>query len=84
VDRATGLPVHRPLLTWDKQEIIKAARDVGTYRDSTIEVGCNRLAPSQPLTAAPIESVRKDEPNALFEWAREVAEAVELAEVATA
>jgi len=81
VDRASDLPVHRPLLTWDKQEIIQAARDVGTYRDSTIEVGCNRLAPSQPLTAAPIESVRKDEPEDLFEWAREVAEAVESTEV---
>jgi len=81
VDRATALPVHRPLLTWDKQEIVQAARDIGTYRDSTIEVGCNRLAPSQPLTAAPLESVRKDEPDALFEWARAVADAVERAEV---
>jgi thiamine biosynthesis protein ThiI len=84
VDRATDLPVHRPLLTWDKQEIIEAAREIGTYRDATIEVGCNRLAPSQPLTAAPVESVRKDEPDALFEWAREVADAVESTEVATA
>ena len=81
VDRATALPVHRPLLTWDKQQIVQAARDIGTFRDSTIEVGCNRLAPSQPLTAAPIESVRKDEPDALFEWAREVADAVESTEV---
>ena len=84
VDRATQLPVHRPLLTWDKQDIVQAARDIGTYRDSTIEVGCNRLAPSQPLTAAPIESVRKDEPDALFEWAREAAAAVESTEVTLA
>jgi len=81
VDRATDLPIHRPLFALDKQEIIQRARDIGTYRDSTIEVGCNRLAPSQPLTAAPIESVRKDEPDALYEWARDVAEAVETAEV---
>ena len=84
VDRATQLPVHRPLLTWDKQDIVQAARDIGTYRDSTIEVGCNRLAPSQPLTAAPIESVRKDEPDALFEWAPDVAAAVEPMEVTLA
>jgi thiamine biosynthesis protein ThiI len=81
VDRATRLPVHRPLLTWDKQDIVQAARDIGTFRDSTIEVGCNRLAPNQPLTAAPLESVRKDEPDALFEWAEAVADAVESAEV---
>jgi len=84
VDRATALPVHRPLLTWDKQDIIRAAREIGTYRDSTIEVGCNRLAPSQPLTAAPLESVRKDEPDALFEWAEAVADAVESTEVTRA
>jgi len=84
VDRATALPVHRPLLTWDKQDIVQAAREVGTYRDSTIEVGCNRLAPSQPLTAAPAESVRKDEPDDLFEWAEEVADAVEPVEVTPA
>ncbi|MFC3476617.1 tRNA sulfurtransferase [Halobacterium litoreum] len=81
VDRATDLPIHRPLFALDKQEIIRRARDIDTYRDSTIEVGCNRLAPSQPLTAAPIESVRKDEPDALYEWAREVAEDVESPEV---
>ncbi|WP_232701876.1 tRNA sulfurtransferase [Halobacterium wangiae] len=77
VDGATALPIHRPLFSLDKQEIIARAREIGTYRDSTLDVGCNRLAPSQPLTAAPAESVRKDEPDDLFEWAREVADAVE-------
>ncbi|AHG03887.1 tRNA sulfurtransferase [Halobacterium sp. DL1] len=77
VDGATDLPIHRPLFSLDKQEIIARARDIGTYRDSTLDVGCNRLAPSQPLTAAPAESVRKDEPDELFEWARDVADAVE-------
>ncbi|MFB6072418.1 MAG: tRNA sulfurtransferase [Halobacterium sp.] len=81
VDRVTDLPVHRPLLAWDKQEIISHAREIGTYRDSTIDVGCNRLAPSQPLTAAPLESVEKDEPDELFEWAESVAAAVDRAEV---
>jgi thiamine biosynthesis protein ThiI len=80
VDRATKLPIHRPLFAMDKQEIIARAREIGTYRDSTLEVGCNRLAPSQPLTEAPLSSVLKDEPDDLYEWAAEVAEQVELAE----
>ena len=84
VDRATDLPVHRPLFSMDKQEIIAQARQIGTYRDSTLDVGCERLAPSQPLTAAPLDSVLADEPDDLFERAREVAAGVELAEVATA
>lgn len=81
VDRATDLPVHRPLFTLDKQEIIARARDIGTYRDSTIDVGCNRLAPGQPATAAPLDAVLAAEPDDLFEWAREVAENAEPAEV---
>jgi thiamine biosynthesis protein ThiI len=84
VDAATDLPIHRPLFALDKQEIIARARDIGTYRDSTLDVGCNRLAPSQPLTAAPAESVRKDEPEDLFAWARAVADDVETSEVVEA
>src|SRR6056297_332275 len=33
--RATDLPIHRPLLTMDKQEIVERAREIGTYHDST-------------------------------------------------
>ncbi|WP_336038196.1 tRNA sulfurtransferase [Halobacterium yunchengense] len=84
VDRATDLPVHRPLFALDKQEIVARARDIGTYRDSTIDVGCNQLAPRQPLTAAPLESVLADEPDALFEWADAVARDTERAEVVPA
>ncbi|MCD2203470.1 tRNA sulfurtransferase [Halobacterium sp. KA-6] len=78
VDRVTDLPVHRPLFALDKQEIIARARAIGTYRDSTLDVGCERLAPSQPLTSASMESVRKDEPDDLFEWAREAADRIEV------
>ncbi|NIB99545.1 tRNA sulfurtransferase [Halobacterium sp. R2-5] len=79
VDRVTDLPIHRPLFALDKQEIVARARDIGTYRDSTLDVGCDRLAPSQPLTSASMESVLADEPDDLFEWAREAADAVEVA-----
>lgn len=84
VDNATDLPIHRPLFTLDKQEIVARARDIGTYRNSTIDVGCNKLAPRQPLTAAPMESVLADEPADLFEWARDVAENVDREEVTPA
>ena len=36
--RATTLPIHRPLLTWDKQEIVARAREIGTFADSTIPI----------------------------------------------
>ena len=82
VDRATAMPVHRPLLTWDKQEIIAKARELGTYRDATIDAGCNRIAPSKPATQATVEAVEAAEPDALFDWAAEAAADVQVVEPA--
>ena len=61
-DRVTDWPVHRPLVSCDKQEIIERARAIGTYETATIDTGCNQLAPEQPETAAPIERVEAAEP----------------------
>ncbi len=47
-DRITDWPVHRPVLAFDKQEIIEKARAIGTYDTATIDAGCNRIAPDQP------------------------------------
>ncbi|MEM4781371.1 MAG: tRNA 4-thiouridine(8) synthase ThiI, partial [Halalkalicoccus sp.] len=62
-DRATRLPVHRPLLTRDKQDIVAHARKIGTYEDATIEAGCNRIAPDYPETNASIAAVEAAEPD---------------------
>lgn len=72
-DRATDLPIHRPLLARDKQEIIARAREIGTYGDSTIDAGCNRIAPDQAETNARLERLLEDEPDDLFERARQAA-----------
>jgi len=72
---ATDLPVHRPLLARDKQEIVERARDLGTYRDATMDVGCDRLAPEKPATAASPEDVVAAEPDDLLEWADAAADA---------
>ena len=66
---ATDLPVHRPLLTMDKTEITDRARDIGTFTDSTIPAGCNRIAPDFPETNATLEIVERAEPDDLFERA---------------
>ncbi|WP_440006291.1 tRNA sulfurtransferase [Halomicrococcus sp. SG-WS-1] len=78
---ATDLPVHRPLLTMDKTEITDRAREIGTFRDSTIPAGCNRVAPDFPETNATLEIVENAEPDDLFERAREAAANVELVDV---
>ena len=75
--RATDLPVHRPLLSLDKNEITRRAREIGTFSDSTIPAGCNRFAPNQAETNARIEPLRESEPDDLFERAERAADAAE-------
>ena len=78
--RATDLPIHRPLLTLDKNEITEKARAIGTYVDSTIPAGCNRIAPDFPVTNATLEKVLADEPEDLFERAADAAARIEVVE----
>jgi len=80
-DAAVELPVHRPCLTMDKTEVIERAREIGTYEESTIDAGCNRVAPSFPETNADLDEVRALEPEDLFSRAREVAAEAELVSI---
>ncbi len=68
-DLVTDLPVHRPLVGCDKQEIIATAREIGTYETSTVDTGCNRIAPDQPATRARLDRVAGAEPDDLAAWA---------------
>ncbi|WP_338486098.1 tRNA uracil 4-sulfurtransferase ThiI [Streptomyces sp. SCSIO 75703] len=54
VDDATTLPLLRPLLAWDKQEIIDEARTIGTAGISVLpdEDCCGLLAPPRVSTRA--------------------------------
>lgn len=75
---AATLPVHRPLVSMDKPEITGLARDIGTYAESTIDAGCYRLAPDNPVTRPSLGSVRAAEPDDIVALAREAAGAVEV------
>ena len=72
-DAATDLPVHRPLVTVDKTDILERARSLGTYEDTSIPAGCNRVAPDHPETNATVEAVEEAEPDNLPERARSLA-----------
>lgn len=43
-------PIYRPLLTWQKEEIIQRAEELGTFEDAVINSACKSLAPSSPAT----------------------------------
>jgi tRNA uracil 4-sulfurtransferase len=78
---ATTMPVHRPLLTMDKSDIVARARNIDTFTESTIPAGCNRIAPDFPETNSTLEIAENAEPDGLFELAEEAAENVELVEL---
>ncbi|MDZ7687326.1 MAG: tRNA uracil 4-sulfurtransferase ThiI [Halobacteriales archaeon] len=73
-DAAVDMPVHRPLLSFDKPEIVAEARRIGTYSTSKVDAGCHSVAPSHPETGASLKKVREAEPDGLFELADEAVE----------
>lgn len=46
--RAVSLPIHRPLLTWPKDEITEMAREIGTYDWAIVDSACQSIAPPHP------------------------------------
>jgi thiamine biosynthesis protein ThiI len=73
---ATDLPVHRPLLSMDKSTITERAREIGSFEESTIPAGCNRVAPDFPETAAAPAAVSEAEPDDAEALARRVADRI--------
>jgi thiamine biosynthesis protein ThiI len=73
-DAAASLPVHRPLLTLDKPEIVERAREIGTFVDATVNVGCERVAPNYPETNATLADVEAAEPDDLLDRAAALAD----------
>jgi len=71
VNDATDLLVHRPLLTFDKPEIVEEARRIGTYESSKVDAGCVEVAPANPETSATLSEVRDAEPDDILELAAE-------------
>ena len=56
-----SLPVHRPLLCFDKADTVRLARRIGTYDISSLpDAGCSAV-PKKPTTAARLEDVLKAE-----------------------
>ena len=63
VSQAATLPVFRPLIGWDKEEIVAEAQRIGTYATSILpdEECCTLFAPKHPVTRARLEVVLETE-----------------------
>ena len=60
ISDAAGVPVLRPLITYDKQETIDIARQIGTFDAHPKDLAC-RAVPRMPTTAAVLEEIRECE-----------------------
>ncbi len=54
------LPVLRPLLTYDKEEIVTISRRIGTYHESPGDTGCLAV-PKKPATRSPQDLIDTEE-----------------------
>jgi len=61
VNQAVKVPVVRPLIGFDKVEIIGVARRIGTYEISTLPGLCCTIVPEKPSTAARLGDVVSEE-----------------------
>ena len=58
ITKQLKLEIFRPVLTYDKQEIIKVAKKIGTYETSSGPEICNLLGPKSPATKSDPEKIR--------------------------
>jgi len=63
IEEAARLPVFRPLISQDKEEIIKKAIEIGTFNVSILPYQdcCTRFLPSHPATRAKLEDIKTAE-----------------------
>ncbi len=54
------IPIFRPLIGMDKEEVISLAKKIGTY-ELSIEMGCCSLSPKKPSTKAKLNIVIGEE-----------------------
>lgn len=78
IDGAVTLPILRPLVGWDKVDIVDRAKAIGTYEISVGPEVCDVLGPAHPVTQARPEIVEREE--ARLDLDRLLAEALETVE----
>lgn len=80
-DDAVSLPVFRPLIGTDKQEIIQEAQAIGTFETSSQDATdcCTLFMPRNPETHAKLSVVQKVESELpLGQWIEEIVAQVEV------
>ena len=66
ISSVSTFEILRPLLTYDKKEIIKIAMTIGTYDISNGPEVCDVLGPRSPATRSKLEKIEKEESRLEF------------------
>ena len=68
-DDAVSMPVFRPLIGFDKEEIIEKAQKIGTFETSILpyEDCCTVFVPKHPVTKPKVDRLRESEALVNFE-----------------
>ena len=61
ITKAVEIQILRPLLTYDKTEILKIAKEIGTYDVSIGPEVCDVLGPKHPATTCKLEEIEAEE-----------------------
>ena len=61
IEKVVGMPVVRPLIAMDKEEIVNVAKKIGTYEISITQNYRCSMVPKKPITKARVERVEKEE-----------------------
>jgi len=61
VSEAVKIPIVRPLIGFDKIEIIKIAKEIGSYDVSTSSKLCCSFVPRKPSTSCSVERIKGEE-----------------------
>ncbi|MFQ5918685.1 MAG: tRNA sulfurtransferase [Thermoplasmata archaeon] len=67
IEAAVDLPVIRPLIGWDKVDIVREAEAIGSYPISVGPEVCDVLGPAHPTTRAKLEVVEAEEARLPYE-----------------
>lgn len=83
INEVTNLPVIRPLVALDKEEIVEISKEIGTYEISIrpYEDCCTIFVPSSPVTNPTRKKVNALEKN--VDFSEEIKEAIDNIEVLT-
>jgi thiamine biosynthesis protein ThiI len=79
VDSSVKIPIIRPLIGFDKEDVVKIARKIGTYELSILPSGGCVAVPNKPSTRAKLEDVEEEEKKLDIE--RIVKEAVDNSQI---